>query len=195
MIAHSPTTDASRGRLAELAGAARKRRPSNRCRGHGMLIPAAGTPAAALSGGSGERKLILERNKPCLGVGSSQTSQGTSLSSDEQAGKEVERCSVPYLPVTPAAMAMPMSSPSLSHVYLLMAFGLWPPSVLPPLQLQCQWLQAAAHRIRMHRDSRWIPGWISRWRRGPPFPVSRLVQTQLLCGPSLVCARRNASNL
>ena len=60
------TTDASRGRLA---GAARKRRPSNRCRGHGMLIPAAGTPAAALSDGGGARKLILERNKPYLGLG------------------------------------------------------------------------------------------------------------------------------
>jgi len=48
-----------------------------------MLIPAAGTPAAALSdggGGDGARKLILERNKPYLGlgVGSSQNSQGTS---------------------------------------------------------------------------------------------------------------------
>lgn len=63
------TTDASRGRLA---GAARKRRPSNRCPSQGMLIPAAGRPAAALSdggGGAGARKLILERNKPYLGLG------------------------------------------------------------------------------------------------------------------------------
>jgi hypothetical protein len=47
-----------------------------------MLIPAAGTPAAALGdgGGGGARKLILERNKPYLGVGigSSKNSQGTS---------------------------------------------------------------------------------------------------------------------